>query len=88
MQYSVIHAFANPVRLKILCCLAQGQKNVAELITTCGLEQSAVSQHLSKLKCAGLVKNTRDGRYVYYRLARPKAAELAKNIETFVKDTK
>ncbi|MDE2025725.1 MAG: winged helix-turn-helix transcriptional regulator [Patescibacteria group bacterium] len=87
MQYSIINAFANPVRLRLLCCLSKGEKNVQELIDRCGLAQSAVSQHLSKLKEAGLVMNTRKGKYIYYRLVNKKTAILAKQIEKFVKET-
>ena len=74
------------MRLKLLCCLSKGRKNVQELIDTCGLAQSAVSQHLTKLKRAGLVQDTKEGKYVYYSLLHPKSAKLAKQIETFVKE--
>ena len=85
MEYSVIDAFANPVRLKLLCCLSKGRKNVRELISMCGLAQSAVSQHLTKLKQAGLVTDEKEGKYVYYFLVHPKAAKLAKQMEEFIK---
>ena len=86
MEYSVINAFASPVRLKLLCCLSKRRKNVAELITECGLSQSAVSQHLTKLKDVGLVKDDKEGKYVYYSLMYPKAAKLAKKIQNFIKE--
>lgn len=86
MQYTIINAFGNPVRLKLLCCLSKGKKNVQELIDTCGLAQSAVSQHLTKLKEAGLVTSTQDGKYMYYTLIHKKAAKLAHDLEQFEKD--
>lgn len=86
MQYTVINAFGNPVRLRLLCCLAKGQKNVQELIENCGLAQSAVSQHLTKLKQAGLVISKQDGKFVYYSLTHQKAAQLAHELEQFEKD--
>lgn len=57
-----------------------------ELISTCGLAQSAVSQHLLKLREAGLVKDDKQGKYVYYSLVYPKAAKIAHQIENFVKE--
>jgi len=86
MQYHVINAFGNPVRLRLLCCLAKGQKNVQDLIENCGLAQSAVSQHLTKLKQAGLVTSKKDGKFVYYNLTHHKAAKLAHELELFEKD--
>ena len=86
MENLIIEAFANPVRLKILCCLSKEKKNVAELIGTCGLAQSAVSQHLAKLKNAGLVKDKKEGKYVYYSLLYPKSAKLAHQLKEFIKE--
>ncbi len=87
MEYPLIDAFANVVRLKLLCCLANGRKNVNELIGNCGLAQSAVSQHLIKLKKAGLVTDKKEGKYVYYSLSHPKAAKLARELENFIEET-
>lgn len=86
MQYSVIDAFGNTVRLKLICCLSKKRKTVQELISKCGLAQSAISQHLSKLKQAGLVKDEKEGKYVYYSLIYPQAAQLAHQIGKFTKE--
>lgn len=86
MQNKIIAAIANPIRLKIICCLEKKSKNVEELISTCNLAQSAVSQHLKKLKTAGIIKNEKKGKYVYYSLVYSKAATVAKEIEKFLKN--
>ena len=86
MENTIIAAFSNPVRLKLLCCLSKGKKNVRELIENCNLAQSAVSQHLLKLKKAGLIKYEREGKYVYYSLTNTKAAFLAHNLYEFAKE--
>jgi ArsR family transcriptional regulator, virulence genes transcriptional regulator len=86
MQYTAIDALANPVRIKMLCCLSKKSKNVNELIKTCGLAQSAVSQHLVKLKNAGLVKTKRNGKYIYYSLANSKIADVAMQLSGFCKE--
>lgn len=86
MHYSIVAAFGNTIRLKLLCCLSKKRKNVQELVATCGLTQSAVSQHLTKLKQAGLVKDEKEGKYVYYSLVSPQAARLAHQLEKFIQE--
>ena len=80
MNDKKIYAFSNPVRLKLLCCLEKKSSNVNELIDNCGLAQSAVSQHLMKLRKAGLVKTNRRGKYIYYSLVDKKSGQLASNL--------
>lgn len=88
MEYSVLNALSNSIRLKLLCCLAKDKKNVQELIDTCGLAQSAVSQHLKKLKKAGLVKDTKEGKYVYYSLTNSNVLRIATSLDNFIKEVK
>ena len=86
MENKIIYAFSNPVRIKLLCCLNKKSSNVAELIDNCGLAQSAVSQHLIKLKRAGLVKSKRRGKYIYYSLENEKTGKLATDFYNFTKE--
>jgi ArsR family transcriptional regulator, virulence genes transcriptional regulator len=86
METRVIYAFSNPIRLRLLCCLSKKSSNVSELINNCGLAQSAVSQHLSKLKSAGLIKTNRRGKYIYYSLINKKTGELAMEMNNYVKE--
>lgn len=65
----LLTAMANPRRLLILCNLLEDERSVGELSRIVGLEQSPLSQHLSKLRALGLVKTRRDGQTIYYRLA-------------------
>jgi ArsR family transcriptional regulator, arsenate/arsenite/antimonite-responsive transcriptional repressor len=55
-------------RLKILCILRSGAHCVCELIPHVNLSQSLISHHLSDLKNADIVKNTKKGLRVYYSL--------------------
>lgn len=57
---------ANPKRLMILCSLVEGEVPVGVLATQVGLSQSALSQHLSKLRAQKLVKTRRDAQTIYY----------------------
>lgn len=56
----------DPTRIKILWALAQGENSVACLAELAEVAPAAVSQHLAKLRLAGLVKGRREGTFVYY----------------------
>jgi len=88
MEKILAAAFSNPVRLKLLYCLAKGRRNVQELIGNCGLSQSAVSQHLGKLRTVGLVQAQKEGKHVYYSLTYPKIGKLAWQIQVFAEEVK
>ena len=63
---ALLSAMANPKRLLILCNLVNGEIPVGVLATQVGLSQSALSQHLSKLRAQKLVKTRRDAQTIYY----------------------
>lgn len=65
----LLEAMANPRRLLILCNLLEQELNVTQLGQRIGLGQSALSQHLSRLRALGLVAAQRDGQQVRYSLA-------------------
>ena len=65
----LLAAMANPKRLLILCNLVGGEMAVGALATTVELSQSALSQHLAKLRALKLVKTRRDAQTIYYSLA-------------------
>lgn len=71
--YAVI---GNPIRARLIACIAKYPKNVSKLISVCGLAQSAVSQHLRKLKDAGFVMTNKEGKEVYYYLKSKKVAKI------------
>lgn len=60
---------ADPTRIKILWALLQGESSVACLAELVGATPTAVSQHLAKLRLAGLVRGRREGTFVYYSAA-------------------
>lgn len=86
MEEKILSCFSNKVRIKLLLCLSRGEKNVGELISNCDLSQSAVSQHLEKLRKAGLVSTRRDGKEIYYSLIHDKAAVLSNELLHFVEE--
>ncbi|WP_245655844.1 ArsR/SmtB family transcription factor [Microtetraspora fusca] len=60
---------ASPARLQIVWALAQGERDVSALAESVGGALPAVSQHLTKLKLAGLVRSRREGRRVVYLIS-------------------
>jgi DNA-binding transcriptional ArsR family regulator len=67
----LLAAMANASRLMVLCHLLNEELTVTELAERVGLNQSPLSQHLSKLRALGLVKTRREGQSIHYRLASP-----------------
>lgn len=72
----LLSALAHSKRLMAMCRMMDEEVSVGVLAETVGLGQSALSQHLSKLRALGLVSTRREGQTIYYRLASPEAREL------------
>ncbi|KRE99914.1 ArsR family transcriptional regulator [Frateuria sp. Soil773] len=66
---ALLKALANEQRLLILCHLAEGELSVGALQERVELGQSALSQHLARLRAHGLVATRREAQAVHYRLA-------------------
>ena len=60
---------SNAKRLLILCELVKGERSVGSLQSAIGLSQSALSQHLAKLREAGMVATRRESQTIYYRIS-------------------
>lgn len=71
-----LKSLANPVRLRILCMLADGEATVGEITDRLAARQSLVSQHLALLRKDGLVQPTRDGQSIRYALADSRVERL------------
>lgn len=72
-------AISDPIRLRILYALREGELCVCELADALELRQSTLSTHLQIIRQAGLVQTRREGRWVYYALdpaTRPLLDEL------------
>jgi ArsR family transcriptional regulator, virulence genes transcriptional regulator len=65
----LLKAMGNEHRLLVLCHLLDGEKRVAELEKLTGLGQSALSQHLAKLRSQQLVATRRESQNIHYSLA-------------------
>jgi DNA-binding transcriptional ArsR family regulator len=71
-----LKSLANPVRLRILCLLVQGESPVGDIAEKLAARQSLISQHLALLRKDGLVRPRRDGQTIYYALADERARSL------------
>ena len=80
---SLMRALAHEGRLLVLCALCDKEYAVSDLVRLTGLSQSALSQHLAKLRDHGFVSTRRDGQAIHYRLADPAVRSV---IETLYKN--
>ena len=72
----LLRSLSNEHRLMILCQLGDGELQVSQLQALVGLSQSALSQHLARLREDGLVSARKSGTAVFYRVADPAALQV------------
>lgn len=83
MKQCLITLLGSPVRIALLKYLHENSKNVQELTKLTGLTQSALSQHLAKLRAGSVVNVRRVGKHRYYSLADKKYGQLADLMQEF-----
>ncbi len=83
---ALLKAMANEKRLMIVCTLSKSEKNVGELEQLIGLSQSALSQHLSRLRRDGIVDIRREAQTIFYKLRDPAAAHILECLCGIYKD--
>lgn len=72
-----LKALGNDKRLMILCKLVQaGEMNVTNLAGAVGLSQSALSQHLARMRAEDLVATRRDSQTIWYRISDKRTESL------------
>jgi DNA-binding transcriptional ArsR family regulator len=76
----LLKAMSNQNRLMILCQLVPGEKCVGELEKVIPLSQSALSQHLARLRRDGLVQTRRAAQTIYYSLAGEDASAVIETL--------
>jgi ArsR family transcriptional regulator len=73
----ILRSLANERRLMIVCKLVEcGEVNVGRLADVVGLSQSALSQHLAKLREDGVVATRRESQTIWYRIEDARVAQL------------
>ena len=84
---SMLRALANERRLMILCLLiAEEELTAGELAEEVELSQSALSQHLAKMREEGLVTFRREAQLVHYRIADPNVKRIISSLKSIYCD--
>ena len=81
---NTLRALADPVRRDILNMLKSGRLSAGEICERFSITGAAISRHLSVLKEADLIRDTREGKYIYYELN----ASVLEEIMLFITDLK
>jgi len=74
-QTNLLKALANETRLKLLRLLSQREMCVCELTIALDLTQPTTSHHLNILQNVGLIKDRKEGKWVFYRDAKPEVTQ-------------
>jgi len=82
----MMRLFANEQRLILMCRLMEGECTVGELAEVVGLSLSACSQHLARLREAGVIAPRRDAQTIHYSIADPAAARVITLLCDFYRD--
>jgi len=72
----ILKNLSNHMRLITVCYIGRGEKTVQELSNYLGTSQSNMSQHLAKLRSAGILDCRKDKNLVYYRIKDKRALDL------------
>jgi DNA-binding transcriptional ArsR family regulator len=78
----LMKCLANAHRLMILCRLHEGECSVGTLEKLIKINQSALSQHLARMRRDGIVATRRESQTIYYRLANAHAAKIVEQLYT------
>lgn len=79
----LLKILADENRLKIITCLASGEKCVCQLVAALDIPQNLMSHHLKVLKDQGLVSDERRGRWVYYSLRDKRLTNFLEQADQF-----
>ena len=72
----LLKTLANDQRLRVLCLLVGGELSVGQINERIDLSQSALSQHLARLRADGLVTARRESQAIFYRIADDRIGQL------------
>ncbi|MBE6960777.1 MAG: winged helix-turn-helix transcriptional regulator [Ruminococcaceae bacterium] len=81
---NTLRALADPIRRKILNLLKGGRLSAGEIVEHFDVTGASISRHLSVLKEADLIRDTREGKYIYYDLN----VSVLEEIMLWIKDLK
>lgn len=76
VKAQLFRALGNPVRIRIVELLCDGERTVGDLQAELDLDSSGTSQHLAALRQHGILESRRDGTNVYYGIRDPRVTQL------------
>ncbi|WP_370979082.1 ArsR/SmtB family transcription factor [Agaribacterium sp. ZY112] len=79
---ALLKEMANEKRLMIFCCLGDGEMSVSQLNELVPLSQSALSQHLARLREAGFLSTRREAQTIYYRVANNNVGKIIHTLKS------
>lgn len=65
---NTMRALADPIRREILSMLKRGRMSAGDIVSRFDVTGASISRHLSVLKEADLIRDTREGKYIYYEI--------------------
>lgn len=83
---TLLKALSNKRRLLILCALCKQERSVGDLEKMVGLSQSALSQHLARLRRDGFVKTRREAQTIFYSTDSPQVCALLDSLNGIFMD--
>ena len=81
---NTLKALADPIRREILNMLKDGKMSAGEIVDKFPVTGASISRHLSVLKDADLIRDTREGKFIYYELN----ASVLEEIMLWISDLK
>ncbi len=82
MAAEIFRVMSAPMRLKIISCLCNGEKNVSQLLDEVDTTQPNMSQHLSTLYQAGVIGKRREGVQIFYKIINDRVVTLCRAVCT------
>lgn len=82
-ESKIFKALADPIRLRILGLLSSREMCVCEVMVALGLTQPTASHHLRILENVDLIKDRREGKWIFYSIARPDFFDGMRRLEIF-----
>lgn len=82
MAAEVFRVMSAPMRLKIISCLCNGEKNVTQLLEEIDTTQPNMSQHLNTLYQSGVIGKRREGVQIFYRIINDRVVTLCRAVCT------
>lgn len=78
----LLKSIAHPIRMKILCFLMEGEKNVGEIEQQFGSTISNISQHLTVLRKANIIDRRKEANFMFYSLKDNNIFKLMETLKT------